>query len=145
MFPLPCQALVAILSRFCTGYLIVPLAVQDSDGTDHSRDSARNRDEVRIAVRAHLLLLSDASGHREGQLENTRIPNGIEAFHDSALAGQAAPGAGERPPSRWAGRHVASVPAPQDGRGGPRESWHCGCKTIQKHKENKGFYYDPGS
>ena len=67
---MPHQALIAILSRFCTGYLMVPLAVQDSDGTDHSRDSARNRDDVRIAVRAHLLLLSEASGHREDQREN---------------------------------------------------------------------------
>ena len=49
---------------------MVPLAVQDSDGTDHSRDSARNHDDVRIAVHAHLLLLSEASGHRDDQREN---------------------------------------------------------------------------
>ena len=79
---------------------MVLLAAQSSDGTGHFRDSTRNHDDVRIAVHTHLLLLSDASGHREGQLENTRIPKEIEAFHDSALAGQAAPPAGERPPSR---------------------------------------------
>ena len=71
------HAMTAILFCFCTGYLMVSLAAQSPDGTGHFRGSARNRDEVRIAVRAHLLLLSDASRHREGQREDARIPSGI--------------------------------------------------------------------
>ena len=71
------QALTGILSRFCTGCLLVPLAVQSSARTDHFKSGTWNHEDFRITVRAHLALLREASGRREGQQGNARISNRI--------------------------------------------------------------------
>ena len=138
-FPVSHHSLNAIHIRFCTGYVLVPLAAQRSAGTERFRDCARERVDSRIAVCAHVVLSRGAGGHREGQQENAWISNRIEAFHEGVSARRAAPPAGKRPPARWAGRHVASVVAPSGGRGGPRKSGPCGRETIPKHKGNKSF------
>ena len=134
-----CHALTAILFHFCTGCLMVPLAARSSAGTDHFKDSAENYVDNRITVRAHLVLSRGASGHRHGQQENTWISNRIYAFHEGACARRAVPPGGELLSSSWTERHLAAVPAPLGDKGGPRNSGLGGCKTIPKHKENKGF------
>ena len=118
---------------------MVPLAARSSAGTDHFKDSADNYVDNRITIRDHLVLSREASGHRHGQQENARIPNRIYALHEGACASRAVPPGGERLSSSWTERYVAAVPAPLGGKGGPRKSGLGGCKTIPKHKENKGF------
>ena len=118
---------------------MVPLAARSSAGTDHFKDGAEHCVDNRITVRAQPVLSREASGHRHGQQENKWIPTRFYAFHEGACARRAVPPGGERLSSSWTERHFAAVHAPLGDKGGPRNSGLGGCKTIPKHKENKGF------
>ena len=135
----PHQAMTAILFRFCTGYLMVPLAVQSSDCTGHFKDSAQNRDDVWIAVRARLLLLSDASGHREGQLEIHGFP--MESKRSTIAHLQVKPRLGResgRPRGGQGGMLLPSL-LPRTAGAAHANPGIAAAKPSKKHKENKSF------